>query len=76
VDAFREWSVVLKVRIKTMPLKQWEVGREFRRRIRKRFEEAGIQTPFPERIVSVRDSGGGRGGEDGARGGEAAKAAG
>ena len=55
IDAFREWSMVLKMRIKTMPLKQWEVGREFRRRIRKRFEEEGIAIPFPERVVTVRE---------------------
>jgi small-conductance mechanosensitive channel len=55
VDAFGDWSVVLKMRIKTVPLKQWDVGREFRKRIRKRFEEEGIEIPFPERVVTVRD---------------------
>ena len=47
VDAFRDWSVVLKVRIKTVPTKQWEVGREFRKRIRRRFNEEGIEVPYP-----------------------------
>jgi small conductance mechanosensitive channel len=47
VDAFRDWSVVLKMRIKTVPTKQWEVGREFRKRIRRRFNEEGIQVPYP-----------------------------
>ncbi|MGH9371743.1 MAG: mechanosensitive ion channel family protein [Vicinamibacterales bacterium] len=56
VDAFKDWSIVLKMRIKTMPLKQWDVGREFRKRIRKRFDQEGIRVPFPERIVTVRDS--------------------
>jgi moderate conductance mechanosensitive channel len=55
VDAFRDWSVVMKMRIKTVPLKQWDVGREFRKRIRKRFEVEGIEIPFPERVVTVRD---------------------
>jgi small conductance mechanosensitive channel len=55
VDAFRDWSVVLKMRIKTVPLKQWDVGREFRKRLRRRFEEEGIEIPFPERVVTVRD---------------------
>jgi small conductance mechanosensitive channel len=68
IDAFREWSMILKMRIKTMPLKQWEVGREFRWRIRKRFEEEGIAIPFPERVVTVRE------GKD--RDGDAAAAAG
>ena len=36
VDDFKESSVTLKFRIKTVPLKQWEVGRELRRRIKLR----------------------------------------
>jgi small conductance mechanosensitive channel len=55
VDAFRDWSVILKMRIKTVPLKQWDVGREFRKRLQRRFEEEGIDIPFPERVVTVRD---------------------
>ena len=55
VDAFGDWSIVLKMRIKTVPLKQWDVGREFRKRIRKRFEEENIEIPFPERVVTVRE---------------------
>jgi small conductance mechanosensitive channel len=37
--------------VKTVPLKQWEVGRELRRRIKKRFDEKGIDIPFPHRIL-------------------------
>ena len=55
VDAFGDWSVLFKLRIKTVPLKQWEVGRELRKRIRRRFEQEGIEIPFPERIVTVRN---------------------
>jgi small conductance mechanosensitive channel len=47
VDAFRDWSVVLKMRIKTVPTRQWDVGREFRKRIRRRFNEDGIEVPYP-----------------------------
>src|SRR5437588_4506410 len=39
VDAFEENAVRLKVRIKTAPLKQWFVGREFRRRIYETFRQ-------------------------------------
>jgi small-conductance mechanosensitive channel len=58
VDAFGDWSMVLKMRIKTVPLKQWDVGREFRKRLRRRFDQEGIQIPFPERVVTVRDDDG------------------
>jgi small conductance mechanosensitive channel len=51
VDAFEESAVTLKSRIKTLPLKQWEVGREMRRRIKKTFAAKGIDIPF--RHVSV-----------------------
>ena len=54
VDAFRDWSIVLKMRIKTVPQKQWDVGREFRKRLKKRLDDEGIEIPFPERIVTVR----------------------
>jgi len=47
VDAFGDWAVQLKLRIKTMPLKQWDVGRELRKRILKAFGEHGIEIPFP-----------------------------
>lgn len=59
VDAFGDWAVTLKARIKTVPLKQWEVGRELRRRIKKTFDARGIEMPFPERIVTVREQKGG-----------------
>jgi len=47
VDAFGEWAITMKARIKTMPLKQWEVGRELRRRLIKAFERNGFAIPFP-----------------------------
>jgi small conductance mechanosensitive channel len=47
IDGFRDWSVLMKARIKTMPSKQWDVGRELRRRIIKAFEQHGFAIPFP-----------------------------
>jgi small conductance mechanosensitive channel len=52
VEAFGETSVQLRVRIKTVPIQQWTVGREFRRRIKRVFEARGIE--FPARPVTVR----------------------
>lgn len=51
VDAFGDSSVTIKVRIKTLPLKQWMVGRELRRRIKKAFDAQGIEIPFPHTSV-------------------------
>lgn len=42
VDQFLDTGVVIKARLKTSPGKQWEVGREMNRRIRKEFHERGI----------------------------------
>ncbi len=47
VDAFQDSQVTIKIRIKTVPMKQWEVGRELRRRIKKTFDQRGIEIPFP-----------------------------
>jgi small conductance mechanosensitive channel len=42
---------VIKGKIKTMPSKQWMVGREFNRRVKKRFDEEGIEIPFPHQSL-------------------------
>jgi small conductance mechanosensitive channel len=52
IEAFGDVSVQLRVRIKTVPIQQWSVGREFRRRIKIAFEARGID--FPTRPVTVR----------------------
>ncbi len=49
VDQFADSAVIIKARIKTVPIKQWLVGREMNRRIKKRFDEEGIEIPFPHR---------------------------
>ncbi len=46
VDAFADSGVVLKMRIRTVPRQQWIVGRELRRRIKKAFDERGIEIPY------------------------------
>ncbi|MBF0373942.1 MAG: mechanosensitive ion channel [Alphaproteobacteria bacterium] len=51
VDKFADSGVILKARVKTQPIKQWIVGREFNRRIKKRFDELGIEMPFPQRTL-------------------------
>tara|TARA_B100001123_G_scaffold228801_1_gene257443 strand:- start:237 stop:1016 length:780 start_codon:yes stop_codon:yes gene_type:complete len=51
VDSFGDNAVVIKARITTKPAKQWVVGREFNRRIKNRFDELGIEMPFPHRTI-------------------------
>ncbi len=51
VDAFLDSAVLIKARIKTMPIKQWMVGREFNRRMKKRFDQLGIEIPFPHQTI-------------------------
>jgi moderate conductance mechanosensitive channel len=53
VDAFEETAVRLKARIKTAPLKQWYVGRELRRRLKKVFEARGVELWSPQKTVAV-----------------------
>jgi small conductance mechanosensitive channel len=47
VDAFADSAVVIKVRIKTVPIKQWMIKREFNRRMKKLFDANNIEIPFP-----------------------------
>jgi small conductance mechanosensitive channel len=48
VDQLGASAVVIRTRIKTLPQRQWEVGRELKRRIKKRFDAEGIEIPFPK----------------------------
>ncbi len=51
VDKFADSAVIIKARIKTVPVRQWAVGREMNRRMKKRFDELGIEIPFPHQTL-------------------------
>jgi small conductance mechanosensitive channel len=51
VDKFADSAVIVKARIKTKPIQQWTVGREYRRRLKKAFDEKGIEIPFPHSTI-------------------------
>jgi small conductance mechanosensitive channel len=53
VDNFDRSHVTLKARIKTVPHKQWDVGRELRRRVKKKFDERGIEIPYSQIMVHL-----------------------
>lgn len=51
VDTLADSGVILKARIKTQPIEQWVVGREYNRRIKLAFDREGIEIPFPHMKV-------------------------
>lgn len=54
VESFGESAVTIRVRMKTLPLQQWNIAREYRRRLKKAFDAAGIEIPFPQRNITMR----------------------
>jgi small-conductance mechanosensitive channel len=55
VDEFGDSSVTLRIWIKTAPLMQWKVQRELNRRVHMRFEKEGIEIPFPQRTLWIKE---------------------
>nr|WP_144051335.1 mechanosensitive ion channel family protein [Calothrix sp. PCC 7507] len=56
VDHFGDRGLIIRVWIKTQPLKQWDVAREYRRRLKVAFDQAGIDIPVPQQAIWVNDS--------------------
>ena len=51
VEDFGAEGFVVRLWFKTEPLKQWEVSREFRRRVKNAFEENNIPAPLPQQRI-------------------------
>jgi len=51
VDKLGDSAVTIKGRIKTKPIKQWEVGRAFLRRVKQALDQNGVEIPFPHQTV-------------------------
>ena len=49
-------AVVIRLVVKTDPSEQWAVGRVLRARIKKAFDEASVEIPFPQRTVWIRNN--------------------
>jgi small-conductance mechanosensitive channel len=47
LDRFGESAVVIQARTTTKPIKQWRIGREFKRRLKIQFDKRGIEIPYP-----------------------------
>ncbi|MBR0653274.1 mechanosensitive ion channel [Roseomonas terrae] len=59
VERFADSGVVIRVRLKTDPSQRWGVAREMNRRINKKFDELGIEIPYPHQKL-VLEKGDGR----------------
>lgn len=51
LDSFADSYVVVKAVGKVRPASQWDIAAQFRRRIKKAFEEHGIDIPMPQVVV-------------------------
>ena len=51
LESFGASSVNIRIRLKTLPIKQWPVRREYQRRMKRVFDERGIEIPFPHQTV-------------------------
>jgi len=47
LDNFGDSALVIKARLKTKPIQQWSIGREYRRRLKIAFDAQNIEIPFP-----------------------------
>ena len=47
VETLGDSSVILRLRLKVLPGEQWSIRREYLHRIKQRFDELGIEIPYP-----------------------------
>ncbi len=51
VESFGSDAIAIRLAVKVEPGEQWATSREIRRRLKERFDEVGIEIPFPQRTV-------------------------
>lgn len=51
VDQWADSAVVIRCRLRCLPIEQWGVRREYLRRLKKAFDQAGIEIPYPHLTV-------------------------
>lgn len=59
VERWGDSSVVIRCRFKVVPLEQWNVRREYLRRLKAAFDREGIEIPFPHVKLVYRPPAGG-----------------
>jgi small-conductance mechanosensitive channel len=55
VEAFKESAISIRLVLKVEPGEQWAAAREVRKRLKRAFDEEGIEIPFPQRTVWMHD---------------------
>lgn len=55
IDNFSDRGIMIRILIKTQPLKQWAVAREYRRRLKITLDAAGINIPVPQQANWVNE---------------------
>lgn len=48
IDKINHEGIMIRLLIKTKPIQQWDVGREYRWRVKEAFDLAGIRTGVPQ----------------------------
>ena len=51
LQSFGDSSLNIRLVVKTQPGAQWSLARALRKRIKERFDEEGIEIPFPQRVI-------------------------
>jgi len=51
VEMLGEYEVIWRMLADTKPGKQWDVGRDLRERVKIAFDNAGIEIPYPHRVM-------------------------
>jgi small conductance mechanosensitive channel len=60
-------GIAIRLVVKTQPGRQWAVSRELNRRIKERFDSEGIEIPFPQQVMWLRQDSGSDRAQDGSR---------
>ena len=53
VEQWAESAVMIRARIRTQPLEQWSVRREYLKLLKAAFDREGIAIPFPQRTLKI-----------------------
>jgi len=55
VESFGDFAMIALARVKVAPAKQWAVSRQFHVLLKQEFDRRGIEIPYPQRTITVRD---------------------